>query len=452
MRIVGGGARRTTLTTGAAALTIGLLMTALPAGAAPAAPCAEPAPAWSTRRVTGAPCPAAAGIAAVAPTAGRPAATSADGVYTVPASIDPTGRTEVSEALANWLASIPAARVDAPITVQFQPGATYWSDYTIPMRKRPGATGGILGAMWRSLPAFDLSNATIDLNGSTIVQRTATPWRVGNGPVLDARKRWGNPILFTAGATNLRVTNGTLVGSASPVRYDPNREDWMGILVGGDNDEDVAQNLRIDHLGIQRVWGDFLYFASQTARGRLLRDVTVEDNVLRGAGRHGMTIHGGTNLTIRRNSISGVSRYVFDSEPAAVHGWSDVTITRNTVAVGSLGFLQYVGQRQSPASGLRITDNTITSGHLVVEVGNGSDSLRQGLTITGNRSLDPTEFRRTVLHRNLVTVNRWSGVTIADNQDRVHVNSQPFAVDASTSPGASVRGNAWAGATVAALR
>jgi len=57
-----------------------------------------------------------------------------------------------------------------------------------------------------------------------------------------------------------------------------------------------------------------------------------------------------------------------------------------------------------------------------------------------------------VLHRNLVTVNRWSGVTIADNQDRVHVNSQPFAVDASTSPGAAVRGNAWAGSAVAALR
>lgn len=452
MRIVGSGARRYTLGAGAAALTIGMLAGSLPAaGAAPAA-CAETAPAWSARRVIGAPCPTAAGIAAVAPASSRPAAVATNGVYTVPASIDPTGRTEVSEALASWLATIPAASAAAPITVRFQPGATYWSDYTIPLRKASSATGGILGAMWRSLPAFNLSHTTIDLNGATISQRTTTPWRVGTGPVLDARKRWGDPILFTAGATNVRITNGTLSGSAAPVRYDPNREDWMGILIGGDNEDDVAQNMRVDRVTIRNVWGDAIYLASQTARGKLLKDVTIEDNVVRGTGRHGMTIHGGTNLTIRRNTINGVSRLVFDSEPAAVHGWSDVTITQNTVAVGSLGFLQYVGQRQSPASGLRITDNTITSGHLVVEVGNGSDSLRQGITITGNRSLDPTEFRRSVLHRNLVTVNRWAGVTIADNQDRVHVNSQPFAVDASTSPGAAVRGNAWAGSAVAALR
>ena len=128
-----------------------------------------------------------AGIAAIAPTSSRPAAVAAGGVYTVPVSIDPTGRTEVSDALVGWLATIPATTAASPITVRFQPGATYWSDYTIPLRRAASATGGILGAMWRSLPAFDLSNATIDLNGATIVQRTTTPWRVGSGPVLDAQ-------------------------------------------------------------------------------------------------------------------------------------------------------------------------------------------------------------------------------------------------------------------------
>ena len=68
MRIVGGGARRYALGTGAAALTIGMLAGAFPAAGAATATCVDPAPAWSTRRVVGPTCPTAAGIAAIAPT------------------------------------------------------------------------------------------------------------------------------------------------------------------------------------------------------------------------------------------------------------------------------------------------------------------------------------------------------------------------------------------------
>jgi hypothetical protein len=387
---------------------------------------------------------AASALAAprVAVTAVRAPAVAVGGVYTVPASIDPTGRTEVSDALQTWLASIPTATPSAPITVRFQPDATYWVDYTLILRKRAGATGGIVGNMWRALPAFDLSNATIDLNGATVTQRTTTPWRWGGGEVLDARKRWGDPMVFTAGATDVRITNGTLAGSQTGGRYDPNREDWMGILIGGDNDDDFTANMRVDHMTIRNVWGDFIYLASHTSRGKLLQDVTIEDNTMRSAGRHGMVIHGGTNLVIRRNSIVGARRFTFDSEPAAVHGWQNVTITDNTATAGALGFFQYVGQRSSVASGLSITNNTLTSGHLIIEIGNGSDSIRNGVTITGNRSEDPTEFRRSVAHRALISVARWSGVSIADNRDVVHVNSQPFAVDTQGST-AMVARNVW---------
>ena len=69
--------------------------------------------------------------------------------------------------------------------------------------------------------------------------------------------------------------------------------------------------------------------------------------------------------------------------------------------------------------------------------------VANGVTITGNRSEDPTEFRRSVAHRALISVARWSGVTIADNRDVVHVNSQPFAVDTPGST-ATVARNVWA--------
>ncbi|MFM8971425.1 MAG: right-handed parallel beta-helix repeat-containing protein, partial [Actinomycetota bacterium] len=326
---------------------------------------------------------------------------------------------------------------------------TYWVDYGLILQRKATGIGGIVAAMWQDVPAFNLSHVTLDLNGATIVQRTTTPWRVGDGAVLDVRKRWGNPMIFTAGATNVRITNGTLVGSQTGGRYDPNREDWMGILIGGDNDDDMASNMRVDRMTIRNVWGDFVYLASQTTRGKVLRDVTIEDNVMRSSSRHGMVIHGGTNLVIRRNSLTGVGRFVFDSEPAPVHGWSGVTITGNTGTSGSLGYFQFVGNAQSIATGLTITGNSITSGHLAIDVANGSPVTRVGVTITDNRSTEPTEFRRSNLHRSLVSVARWSGVTIADNSDRVHVNSRTYAVQTPGSVGTITR-NDWTGAAALA--
>ena len=460
MRNVGSGARRIAVVAGTAAITLSSLGLATVAHAATPAPCpSDPPPAWSSAArslPTGCAGGAASAAAATAPAPAaaptRAPAVGVAGVYTVPASIDPTGGTEVSDALQQWLASIPAASAANPITVRFQPNATYWLDYGLILQRKATGIGGIVAAMWKSVPAFNLSNVTLDLNGATLQQRTTTPWRYGSGDVLDARKRWGNPMIFTAGATNVSITNGTLVGSQTGGRYDPNREDWMGILIGGDNDDDVAATMRVDHMTIRNVWGDFVYLASQTSRGKLLKDVTIEDNTLRSSGRHGMVIHGGTNLMIRRNAMTGVGRFVFDSEPAPVHGWSGVTITQNTGTAGSLGYFQFVGNAQSLATGLTISNNAVTSGHLAIDITNGAPAARSGVTITGNRSTEPTEFKRSNLHRSLVSVARWTGVTITDNSDRVNANSRAYAIE---TPGSSatVSRNDWTGAAaVAAAR
>lgn len=450
MQFAGKPSRRLALIAGAAAITTASIGIGPIVQASAATICTtETAPAWSARaRIPSTIC-GGAGISATTtttrPLPTLPPAVGVNGVFTVPSSIDSTGATEVSTALQEWVASIPAASAAKPMTIRFAKAGTYWSDYTLLLRKRSGnVTGGIVGNMWRSLPSFDASNVTLDLNGSTIVQRTVQPWRWGSGEELDARKRWGNPMIFTSGATNVRITNGFLVGSATGGRYDPNREDWMGILIGGDNDDDVAQNMKVDHLGIRNVWGDFIYLASQTSRGKLLKDVTIEDNTMANAGRQGIVIHGGNNLLIQRNNFTNVKRYLFDSEPATVHGWKDVKITANTGESGNLGYFQFTGNKTSEASGLSITNNTIKAGHLEMEIGNGSDALRTGATITGNRSLDPTEFRRSNLHRSLITISRWSSVNISGNSDRVVANSQSFALDTDRS-NATVGVNNWSG-------
>jgi hypothetical protein len=153
---------------------------------------------------------------------------------------------------------------------------------------------------------------------------------------------------------------------------------------------------------------------------------------------------GGNNLLIQRNDFTNVKRYLFDSEPAAVHGWKDVKITSNTGESGNLGYFQFAGHKTSQASGLLISNNTIVKGHLVMAIGNGSDALRSGATITGNRSLDPTEFRRSNLHRSLITISRWSSVDISNNSNRVVANSRPFALNTDRS-NATVGLNNWSG-------
>ena len=453
MRFAGKRSRRLALIAGAAAFTTTLgispILSPISLASASSICTTEAAPAWKAGPRSPLITCDGAGISATTtttrPLVARPPAVGVNGVFTVPSSIDSTGATEVSTALQEWIASIPAASAAKPMTIQFAKNATYWSDYTLLLRKRTGnVTGGIVGNMWRSLPAFDASNVTLDLNGSSIVQRTLQPWRWGSGEVLDPRKRWGDPMIFTSGATNVRITNGFLVGSATGNRYDPNREDWMGILIGGDNDDDLAQNMKVDNLGIRNVWGDFIYLASQTSRGKLLKDVTIEDNTMKAAGRHGIVIHGGNNVLIQRNDFRTVKRFLFDSEPAAVHGWKDVKIASNTGESGNLGYFQFIGNKTSAGSGLSITNNSVSKGHLTMEIGNGSESMRIGATITGNRSLDPAEFRRNNLHRSLITISRWSSVNISNNFNRVVPNSRPFVLDTARS-NATIGVNNWSG-------
>ncbi len=361
-------------------------------------------------------------------------------VYDVPPAIDATGTVEISTALMTWLAALPPATRAAPACVRFAASGTYWMDYTLLLRKRVGASGGISGRVWPDLPAFDRSFTRFELNGATLEQRTTLD---------DDRAFYGLPLVFTAGAHDLELTGGTLTSSHTEADgYRPAREDWTGVRITGDANEPVVENIWLHDLAIRHVWGDFVYLVSATATGHELRDVVIEDCAMQDAGRQGIVLHGGTRVAIRRNQLRDVERFLFDSETTPGQGWQYVSITGNSGHSGDLGYLQHNGMNRSTGDHLELVDNTIDVGvfRLCLE----ADELtpRRGFRFVGNRNIGAMVFRSNTICPAVVRLLSWDEVEITDNLQAVDPAAMINAVRLGGTPPltATVERNCWPGA------
>jgi hypothetical protein len=365
-------------------------------------------------------------------------------VYEVPATIDPTGTREVSTDLQSWLVNtVRSGTEDRPNVIRFRPGGRYWVDYTIVLRKQ---AGGIPAVMWRDLPKFTLDNVRIDLNGSTLEQRTTRPYALGT-TVFDPRKKYGDPILFTGGATGVEITNGTIAGPIKFAAYQPRYEEWAGIKVSGQRSDDLrVHGIWIHDLSIHHVFGDFIRISANTSKGEPVTDVLIEDNVMNVAGRHGLVLNGGTNMVIRRNDIRNAARIDFDAEPTAAQGFQDVAITGNTGNASPLGYFQLSAPARATATNLQFLGNTITNGNFRVKVSGGKVDPRDCFVFAGNRNVGTDEYTISLAYKSLIRVAYWDGVTIRDNFDRVRASGKVTAVDLEGSLNTLVTGNTWVNA------
>jgi hypothetical protein len=353
---------------------------------------------------------------------------AADPVHDVPETIDATGKTEVSTALMKWLAKLPPAKKEAPATVRFARGGTYWVDYTILMGKR--GTGGFSGTMWHDLPEFSLDHFRFDLNGAVLEQRSKTPYKQA-GKVADERKRWGAPILVTQGATNIQIYGGTIRGPLQQADYHPAYEEWTGIRITGNPHTHLVEDVVVRDMTIENVYGDYIYLASPTTAGGQLKNVRIENNVMRVAGRQGIVLNGGTKVVIKGNTFGATARFLFDSEPTAAQGWSDVTIDGNTGTSGKLGFFQFTGPKAVVAEKLTITNNVLKGGHFKIRLANGNpDARREGFTFTNNVATEGANPFGGVAAKkaaHLIEVTRWKDVVITGNTEYFGlVNGKPF--------------------------
>ncbi len=384
-------------------------------------------------------CPAAT------PTIGRGLSPSAVGtVYDVPATIDSTGTREVSTELQSWLVdTVRSGTPDRPNLIRFRPGGRYWVDYTLTLRKQ---SGGVPGAVWHDLPKFARDNVKIDLNGSTLEQRTTVPYARG-ATVLDQRKRWGDPILMTGGATGIEITNGTIKGPSPTARYQPAYEEWAGIKLGTQRNDGVpVRAIWVHNLTIRNVFGDFINLSAGTAAEEHLSDVLIEDNVMTVASRQGIVVNGGTNLVIRHNDVRNTAHVNFDAEPKAGQGFQGVLISENTGNASQWGYFQFSGPNRAVASDLHIVGNTITNGNFRVKVGGRKLDPRRCFEFSDNRNLGPDSYTTSLIYKHLIRVAYWDGVTIHHNVDRLRPDRDLIAVDLEGSINTSVTQNTWEGA------
>ena len=236
-------------------------------------------------------------------------------VVPVPASIDPTGRVDVTKSMQRFLASVPSGR-----DISFRKGAHYRIEGTLFIRHR--------------------KRITIDGNGATVFARTR------GGP---ARSQWwikgGTRIIFR----NLIVRGANPNAGTGDDAYVRKLETQHGFRFEGVN------GAELDHVQVHDVYGDFVYIGR--GRDRVpSRDVWVHDSRFSRNGRQGISVTAASNVVIERNHLDQTRRSTIDLEPDARSALvSNVFILNNTVGKGHLLFLASHGRGP--------VDNVVVSGN-----------------------------------------------------------------------------------------
>jgi hypothetical protein len=311
------------------------------------APTPTPTP-TPTPKPTATPAPTSAPAPTAAPT---PAPTSAPGPrpfpapvttgsYSVPASIDATGRTDVSSALISFIASVPDGSV-----INFPAGGVY------------GITKSVKLGYGRHNLVLNGHGATIRYLSSLATNENYSVW------------------YDFGGGSYLTFENFNLVGgSTNPGVFSSGGTGQHGVLVQS-NDVEVSGNT------ISAVWGDAVFIESST-------NVWVHDNHVVSAGRNGLAVISGTNITAERNAVDRAGYTSFDIEPnTRSEASTNVVIRNNSAGTWTNSFLSVEGSHTgAPINGVTVTGNTISGGTLLTVIDNGGTSRMTGITFSGNSS------------------------------------------------------------------
>lgn len=240
----------------------------------------------------------------------------------VPASIDATGATDVSDALAAFIASVPDGT-----TIVFPSGATYRGHLRLTSR-----------------------------NGLTLIGQGATIHNIGYA--FDA--------LNIKGCNGITVRDLALLGdnadAGGPNAYHPDGSEYSaGIWMHG------STNVEIANVHISRTWGDSIYVGSWPNYPDWCDTVHIHDCLLELNGRNGVVVDAGRNVTVEDCTINASAMHVFDIEPfsSTAEGATNVLLRNNTI--GSYGLtniyvsflLAACGVAGSTVSGVTLSGNTV---------------------------------------------------------------------------------------------
>lgn len=290
-------------------------------------------------------------------------------VVMVPASIDATGRDDVSAAMSRFFASVPDNT-----TVRLRSGARYRMEQPLVLADRYGLT--------------------VDGNGATTFATT---------PGTRKRSHW-----VIRRGSNVRITR-LIVQGANPQAgvtrpaYQVDKEAQQGFQLDG------ARNVELDDVAVYDVYGDFVYMGRDEA-GTWTSNVWIHDSEFVRNGRMGISVTSGRNVVVERNYISDTRQATVDLEPNSQAGGADnIFILNNRIGPGRLLFLAAHGR--GPVNNVVVAGNVLDR-PLTTDVLPPEGDRRQGFYFVSNTS-------RTPHPRSPMVLNRIDGVLVRDNRQVV---------------------------------
>lgn len=270
----------------------------------------------------------------------------------VPASIDPTGATDVSAALGSWLNSLPAYS-----RATFPAGASYRIDHTITLT---GLSGVVVDGSGASFFTNDPTGDSSTLTAPSKAARTRAHFRL-------------------TGCTQVGILNVTFVG--------PN-------ALAGTADNAYVAALEAQHFvdlsGVastdcfvtgctaSMIYGDFVYIGAGST------GITVSGNDFHNNGRQGFSVTHGSNVRITGNRVDQVRRTVLDLEPNFATDVIDgVTFAHNTVGAHRLNFIS-AGSSAAPINDVAITDNVLSVSGAGCQIGTSAAPRKHNWTFSRN--------------------------------------------------------------------
>lgn len=266
----------------------------------------------------------------------------------VPNSIASDCSVDVSSDLNAWFATIPDDRL-----IRFAANGCYKIENSLFLKNRNKLTFDGNGSTFRAdttgasttPPSSDLS-----LNYGFLWPRQRAHWLAESG-------------------SDLRFLNMTVQGPQTACTYVSAYEEQSGFHLNAVN------GAVIERTTVRDIYGDFV--SVQTLGQKIL----IQDNSFDCAARQGIAVVEGTDIVVRRNSLTRIGRSLFDVEPA-VSTWQNrrISIHDNTAAGYLNTFLANLGQGQL-VSDIALMNNTVTGGingsKLIISSGTTSGTGRR---------------------------------------------------------------------------
>jgi hypothetical protein len=327
--------------------------------------------------------------------------------------LDPTGRTDITNALNTYLAGLPPGSV-----VQLSPGARYKAEGVIRL--------------------IDRTDLTIEGNGAVIFATTDGRDFV---PPEDLKREWprARSHVEITGGSNIVIQDLTIDGAnpdagSESGAYSADLEGQHGF------DVRAVDGLILDHVTVTDTYGDFVYLGP---KGRWSSNVTIKNSHFERSGRQGIAITGAENVTVMDSYIGEVGRSVIDLEPGtAAGGAMHILFTRNTF--GPCRHLLLAAAGAGPdVSDVSLIGNRMTGIGLKIKINAADGSRRSNFRIVDNHS-----EQRLSLPVAAIRFYRVDGIEVRGNHQEMVQSRKMPGVMACESTAWNIENNSFPGSVV----